>query len=70
MTGYKINSKISVVPLCRNDKLRKESEKHHPSQQSQLTIQILGVTLTKEVKNLVDKNLKSLKKESEEDTRK
>ena len=30
----------------------------------------LGVTLTKEVKDLFDKNFKSLKKEIEEDTRK
>ena len=31
---------------------------------------LLGVTLTKEVKDLFDKNFKSLKKEIEEDTRK
>ena len=33
------------------------------------TVKYLGVTLTKEVKDLYDKNIKSLKKEIEEDTR-
>ena len=33
-------------------------------------IQYLGVTLTKQVKHLYDKNFKSLKKEIEEDNRK
>ena len=33
-------------------------------------IKYLGVTLTKEVKDLFDKNFKALKKEIEEDTRK
>ena len=34
------------------------------------SIKYLGVKLTKEVKDLFDKNLKALKKENEEDTRK
>ena len=34
------------------------------------SIKYLGITLTKEVKDLFDKNFKSLKKEIEEDTRK
>ena len=34
------------------------------------SIKYLGVTLTKEVKDPVDKNFKALKKEIEEDTRK
>ena len=34
------------------------------------SIKYLGVTLTKEVKDLFDKNIKALKKEIEEDTRK
>ena len=34
------------------------------------SMKYLGVTLTKEVKDLYDKNFKSLKKEFEEDTRK
>ena len=32
------------------------------------SIKYLGITLTKEVKDLFDKNFKSLKKETEEDT--
>ena len=48
--------------------LTKKSEKHHYLQQPQITY--LGVTLTKEVKDLYKKNFKSLKKEIEEDTRK
>ena len=34
------------------------------------SIKYLGITLTKEVKDLFDKNFKSLKRETEEDTRK
>ena len=44
--------------------LRKKSKKH------QQIIKHLGVMLTKEVKDLYDKNIKSLKKEIEEDIRK
>ena len=48
--------------------LRKKSEKHHLLQWSQ--IKYLGVTPIKQVKNLYDKNFKTLKKEIEENTRK
>ena len=47
--------------------LRKKSEKHHPSQWTQIAYR---VTLTKQVEGLCDKNIKSFKKEIEEDTRK
>ena len=50
-------------------KLRGKSEKQHLSQYPQIT-KYLGVTLTKEVKDLFDKSFTSLKKEIEEDTRK
>ena len=50
--------------------LRKKSEKHHPSQYPQITQKNLRITLTKQVKDLYDKNFKSLKKKIEEDTRK
>ena len=46
------------------NEMRKKSEKHHPSQI------YLGVILFKQVKDLYDKNFKSLKKETEEDIRK
>ena len=48
--------------------LRKKSKKYHPLQQPQ--IKYPGVTLIKQMKDLYDKNLKSLRKEIEEDTRK
>ena len=50
--------------------MRGKSEKHHLSQIATNHIKYLGVTLTKDVKNLFVKNLKSLKKEIEEDIRK
>ena len=63
---------ISVTLLYTNDK---EAEKNINIEASPFTkvtnnINYLGVTLTKEVKDLFDKNFKSLKKEVEEDTRK
>ena len=50
--------------------LGKKSEKHHPLQIATNSIKYLGVTLTKQVEDLHDKNIKSLEKEIEEDTRK
>ena len=50
--------------------MRKKSEKHHLSREAKIAQSILGVTLTKEVKDLFDKNFKSLKNEIEEDIRK
>ena len=53
------------------NRLRKKSEKYHPSQQPQITNkQYLRVTLAKQWKYLYDKNFKSLKKEIKEDIRK
>ena len=58
--------KKSVSLLHTNDKrVRKKSDKHHHLKQPQIT-KYLGVTLTKEVKDLYNKNFKSLKKEIEE----
>ena len=51
-------------------KLRKKSEKPSPFTIATNNIKYLGVTLTKEVKDLFNKNFKSLKKEIEEDIRK
>ena len=71
MAGYKINSKKSVALLYTKDK-EAEREIREPSPFTIATnsIKYLGVILTKEVKDLFDKNFKSLKKEIEEDTRK
>ena len=71
VAGYKINSKQSVALLYTNDK-KAEREIGETSLFTTATnsIKYLGVTLTKEAKDLFDKNFKSLKKEIEEDTRK
>ena len=71
MAGYKINSNKSVAFLYTNEK---QTEKEI-SETSPLTIatnskKYLGVTLTKQVKDLHDNNFKFLKKEIEEDLRK
>ncbi|KAK7807248.1 hypothetical protein U0070_003248 [Myodes glareolus] len=71
VAGYKINSKKSVALLYTKDKeAEREIRKTSPFMIATNSIKYLGVTLTKEVKDLFDKNFKSLRKEIEEDTRK
>ena len=71
VAGYKINSKTSVAHLYTNDKeAEKEIRETSPFTIATNNIKYLGITLTKEVKDLFDKNFKPLKKEIEEDTRK
>ena len=71
MARYKINSKKSVALLYTKDKeAGREIRETSPFTIATNTIKYLGITLTKEVKDLFDKNFKSLKKEIEEDTRK
>ncbi|KAK7809081.1 hypothetical protein U0070_008790 [Myodes glareolus] len=71
VAGYKINSKKSVALLYTKDKeAEREIREASPFMIATNSIKYLGVTLTKEVKDLFDKNFKSLKKEIEEDTRK
>jgi hypothetical protein len=62
--GYKINSNKSVAFLYTKDK-QAEKEIRETTLFPVVTnnTKYLGVTLTKEVKDLYDKNLKSLKKE-------
>ena len=57
VNGYKINSNKSVAFLYTKDKQAEEKKLaiQHPSQ-------YLVVTLTKQAKDLYDKNFKSLKK--------
>jgi len=70
VTGYKINSNKSVVFLYSKDKqAENEIREMTPFIIATNNIKYLGVTLTKQVKNLYDKNFKSLKKEIEEDLR-
>jgi hypothetical protein len=66
--GYKINSNKSVACLYTKDK-QAEKEISETTHFTIVTnnIKYLGVSLTKEVKDLYDKNFKSLKKEIKED---
>jgi hypothetical protein len=70
VAAYKINSNKSVAFLYTNGKqAEKEIWKPIPFTIVTTNIKYPGVTLTKEVKDLYNKNFKSLKKEIEEDTR-
>jgi hypothetical protein len=64
VAGYKINSNKSMAFLFIKDKQgEKEIRETTPFSIVINNIKYLGVTLTKEVKDLYDKNFKSLKKE-------
>ena len=70
VAGYKINSNKSMAFLYTKDKqAEREIRETTPFSIVRNNIKYLGVTLTKEVKDLYDKNLKSLKKEIKEDLR-
>jgi hypothetical protein len=70
VAGYKINSKKSVAFLYTKDKqAEKEIRETTPFTIVTNSIKYLGVILSKEVKDLYDKNFKSLKKEIKEDLR-
>jgi hypothetical protein len=67
VVGYKINSTKSVAFLYKKDKqAEKEIRKTIQVTIATNDMKCLGVTLTKEVKGLYDKNFKSLKTEMEE----
>ena len=67
---YKIKSNKSVAFLYTKDKqAKKEINETKPFTIVTNNTKYLGVTLTKEVKDLYDKNFKSLKKEIQEDLR-
>ena len=71
VAGYKINSSKSVAFLYSKDKqAEKEIREITPFTIATNNIKYLGVTLTKQVKDLYDKNFKSMKKEMEEHLRK
>ena len=67
VTRYKINSQKSVFLLYKNDYRSEKDimETTHFTLASN-NIKYLCVTLTKQIKDLYDKNFKSLKKEIEE----
>ena len=65
MAGYKINSSKSVAFLYSKDnQAEKEVRETTLFKIATNNIKYLGVTLTKQVKDLYDKNFRSLKKES------
>jgi hypothetical protein len=67
---YKINSDKSMAFIYTNDKqAEKEIRETTPFLIITNNIKYLGMTLTKEVKYLYDKNFKSLKKEIKENLR-
>jgi hypothetical protein len=70
VAGYNINSNKSMS-FCytKNKQAEKEIRDITPFTIVTNNIKYLGVTLTKEVKNLYEKNFKSLKKEIKEDLR-
>jgi hypothetical protein len=70
VAGYKINSNKSLsFPYTKNNQDEKEIRETTPFTIVTNNIKYLGVTLTKEVKGLYNKNFKPLKKEIEEDLR-
>jgi hypothetical protein len=70
VAGYKINSIKSLAFLYTKDKqAEREIRETTPFTIVIDNIKYLAVTLTKEVKDLYDKNFKSLKKEIQEDLR-
>jgi hypothetical protein len=67
VAGYKIKSNKSVAFLYTKDKQHeKEIRESTPFTIVTNNIKYFGVTQTKEVKDLYDKNFKSLKKEIED----
>jgi hypothetical protein len=71
VTGYKINSNKAVAFVYTNDEqTEKEIREITPFTIATNNIKYLGITLTKEVKDLYDNNFKSLKKEIKEDLKK
>jgi hypothetical protein len=70
VAGYKINSKKSMAFLYTKDKqAEREIRETTPFSIVTNNIKYLGMSLTKEGKDLYDKNFKSLKKEIKEDLR-
>jgi hypothetical protein len=70
VAGHKINLNKSVVFIYSKDKrAEKEIREMTPFTIVTNNITYLGVTITKKVKDLYDKNFKSLKKEIKEDLR-
>ena len=68
VAGYKVNSEKSAALLYTDNKWsEKEIREISPFTIATHSIKYLGVTLTKQVEDLYDKNFKALKKKTEED---
>ena len=71
VAGYKINASKSVAFIYSKDKQTEKDIREMTSFTIATNcIKYLGLTLTKQVKDLYDKNFRSLKKEINEDLRK
>ena len=70
VAGYKINSNKSVAFLYSKDKHAEKEIREKIPFTIVTNMKYLGVTLTKQMKDLYDKNFTSLKKETEENLRK
>ena len=68
--GYKINSSKSAFLYSKDKRAEKEIREMTPFTIATNSMKYLGVTLSKCVKDLYDKNFKTLKKEMEEDLKK
>jgi hypothetical protein len=70
VAGYKISSNKSMAFLyTKHKQAEQESREKSPFSIVTNNVKYFGGTLTKEVKDLYDKNFKSLKKEIKEDLR-
>jgi len=69
VAGYKISNKSVAFLYTNNEQAEKEIKNATPFTKATNSIKYLGANLTKQVKDLYEKNFKSLKKESEEDLR-
>ena len=71
VTGYKINIRKSVAFLyTNNEAIEREIKKVIPFTIAPRTIKYLGISLTKEVKDLYAENYRKFMKDIEEDTKK
>jgi hypothetical protein len=70
LVGYKINSnKLVAFPFTKDKQAEKEIRETTPFTIVTNYTKYIGVTLTKQVKDLYNRNFKSLKKEIEKDLR-
>ena len=70
VAGYKINAQKTVAFLYTNNETReREIKESIPFTIAPKSIRYLGISLTKEVKDLYRKNYRTLLKEIEEDTK-